>query len=245
VNLAPDDTYDGLIDARFRIGSRSEIVSILRELQAKHALVSASGGGDAQIVTTILSVDPENDELVFDWGGSQRVADKLMAASRVLFETSLDQVRVRFTSSQPTPVFYDGEAAFRIGVPAFVYRIQRRDSYRLKVPASLRALLEIENFAPQGAAATPMTLHDISESGARLGGSRKDRAVVPGERYEKCRLVLPESPPIAVGVEVIHVTAQSDGSMRFGVRFLGIPERDAAMIRRFIAKVERDRRMRT
>lgn len=245
MNLAPDDTYDGLIDARFRIGSRSEIVSILRELQAKHALVSASGGGDAQIVTTILSVDPENDDLVLDWGGSQKVADKLMAASRLLFETSLDQVRVRFTSAQPTPMFFEGEAAFRIALPMFVYRIQRRDSYRLKVPASLRALLEIENFAPQGAPATPMTLHDISETGARLGGSRKDRAVVPGERYERCRLVLPESPPISVGVEVIHVTAQSDGSMRFGVRFLGIPERDAATIRRFIAKVERDRRMRT
>ena len=47
------------------------------------------------------------------------------------------------------------------------------------------------------------------------------------------------------GVEVIHVTAQSDGSMRFGARFLNIPERDAGTIRRFIAKVERDRRMRT
>jgi c-di-GMP-binding flagellar brake protein YcgR len=245
VNLAPDDTYDGLIDARFRIGSRSEIVSILRELQAKHALVSASGGGDAQIVTTILSVDPESDEVVFDWGGSQKVADKLMAASRLLFETSLDQVRVRFNASQATPVFFEGEAAFRIPVPPFVFRIQRRDSYRLKVPASLRALVEIESFAPQASAPTPMTVVDISETGARLGGSRKDRAVVPGERYEKCRLLLPDSPPIVVGVEVVHVTAQSDGSMRFGVRFLGIPERDAGTIRRFIAKVERDRRMRT
>lgn len=243
MNLAPDGAHDGLTDARFRIGSRSEIVSILRELLAKHALVAASGGGDAQIITTILSISPEAGEIVFDWGGTERVADKLMAAARVHFETSLDQVRVRFASGPPTPAFFDGEAAFRVAIPEFVFRIQRRDSYRLKVPASLRALLEIEAFSSQEPAW--MTVHDLSETGARVSGLRKDRAVVAGERYERCRLVLPELTPITVGVEVVHVAAQGNGAPRCGVRFLAIPERDAATIRRFIARVERDRRTRT
>ncbi|MBE7521557.1 MAG: flagellar brake protein [Burkholderiales bacterium] len=245
MNLAPDDACDGLTDGRFRIGSRSEIASILRDLMAKHALVAASGGGDAQIVTTILSVEVDTGELVLDWGGTGRIADRLMAASRVLFETSLDQVRVRFASGPPAPTVFDGEAAFRVAIPEFVFRIQRRDSYRLKVPASLRATLVVEAFAQAGPASTSLVLHDISETGACVGASRTDPAAAAGARHERCRLLLPELPPISVGVEVIHVASRNDGAMRYGVRFLGIPERDAATIRRFIARVERDRRMRT
>ena len=73
-------------DERFDLTSRTEIVFGLKELIHRGELVTVSFNGGADLVlTTLLSVDRDDDTLVFDWGGSEPINQKLLKSERNIF----------------------------------------------------------------------------------------------------------------------------------------------------------------
>ena len=236
---------DMLGNERYRLAARAELVELLRELQARRSLVTATGADGSSFVTVVVGVNPEFEEVVFDWGGDIHATERVLRSPRIAFETTLDHVRVRFTAEHAQHVVVDDAPAFRVRIPTSIYRLQRRESYRLRVPQSTRAACEVPSFAPPGKSAAVLRLYDLSEGGVALAGLPKVCTVRPGDRLDRCRLLLPDQDPIVVDLEVVHVIAESGVASRLGARFVALPSLHAVAIRRFITRVERDLRART
>jgi c-di-GMP-binding flagellar brake protein YcgR len=240
-----ETAVDSLADERFRLASRAEIVVLLRELQARRPLVTATGANGASFVTVVVAVNPDFEEVVFDWGGDIHATERVLRSTRIVFETTLDHVRVRFVAEHAQHVVVDDTPAFRVRIPSSIYRLQRRESYRLRVPQSTRAVCEVPSLAPPGKSAPALRLHDLSEGGVALAGLPKGCTVRSGDRLDRCRLMLTDQDPIGVDLEVVHVVADSGVPSRLGARFVALPSQHAVAIRRFITRVERDLRART
>lgn len=239
-----DGVVDALADDRYRLWSRAEIVALLRDLMERRSLVTAGGDG-ASFVTAIIGVNPEFEELLLDWGGDHRVTERVLRSPRVAFETTLDHIRIRFVAEHGEAVTVGDAPAFRVRIPASVTRLQRRESYRLRMPLSVKATCEVPALAPAGKPAPALRLHDLSETGIAITGLPKGCAVRPGDRLDRCRLRLLDHDALLVDLEVVHVVVADGVPARFGARFVALSGYDAAAIRRFITRVERDLRSRT
>jgi c-di-GMP-binding flagellar brake protein YcgR len=225
-------------DERYRIRSRMEIVGVLRSIAAHREIVSVQYGSAQEfIVSAVLAVYPEVDQLVLDYGADEKAMQRLLQAERLRVITQLDHVRVLFESGPGVAVAYDGGAALCVRVPQSILRFQRRDTYRLKVPLGRPLMLEVPagDHMPKPAV---LRVRDISVDGVGLFDYSKDVRVAPGMVWADCRMRLPDLGTLVADVEVMHA---SDGDVpRCGCRFRKLPLPMSNLIQRYITRVERE-----
>ena len=225
-------------DDRFRIFARMEIVGLLRSLAAHREIVGVQyGGPDDFVVTAVLAVFPEVDQLVLDYGANERSMQRLLASSRLRFSSQLDHVRLLFQADGAAAVAYEGAAALAVRIPQWVMRLQRRNAYRLKVPLGRPLMCEVPagEHMPRTAA---LRVRDISVDGLGLGDYGKDVRVAAGMFWPGCKLRLPDLGVLTGDLEVMHAT---DGDVRrCGCRFRALPFAMSNLIQRYITRIERE-----
>jgi c-di-GMP-binding flagellar brake protein YcgR len=225
-------------DERFRMRSRMEIVGLLRSLATHHEIVTVQyGGADDYVVSAVLAVFPEADQVVLDYGANEKSMQRLLASSRLRFTTQLDHVRVLFQADAAVAVAFEGAPAVAVRVPEWVLRFQRRDTYRLKVALGRPLLCEVPagEHMPK---ATALHVRDISVDGIGLADYGKDVRVAAGMSWPGCRIRLPELGVLVAHVEVMHATEGE--SRRCGCRFRDLPLAMSSLIQRYITRVERE-----
>jgi flagellar brake protein len=224
-------------DDRFRIYSRMEIVGLLRAVAAHREIVSVQfGGGQDFVVSAVLAVNPEFEEVVLDYGADEAAMQRLLRAERLRISTQLDHVRMSFAADGAGAVSYEGGPAFRVRLPDSLLRFQRRDCYRLKVPLGRPLLCEV----PTTAAGAPLALkvRDISVAGIGFTDYPASFLVAIGQLLEGCRINLPELGALVADLEVMHATQGE--ARRCGCRFRNLPLPMANLIQRYITRVERE-----
>jgi c-di-GMP-binding flagellar brake protein YcgR len=226
-------------DDKFRIYSRMEIVNILQAVAADRELVSIGFGGSQDfILSAILAVNPDFEEVVLDYGADQAAMQKLLASNRLRFTTQLDHVRILFQTDLVAATSFEGSPAFRTPLPASLLRLQRRDAYRLKIPLSRPVMCDMP-AADTGAGRVRVRVRDISAGGVGLVDYPPSMRLVPGTVRKDCRIVLPELGTLTADLEVMHATADVE-SRRCGCRFVGLSQAMANLIQRYITKIERE-----
>jgi c-di-GMP-binding flagellar brake protein YcgR len=224
-------------DDRFRIFSRMEIVGLLRAVAAHRDIVTVQfGGGQDFVVSAVLAVNPEFEEVVLDYGADEAAMQRLLRAERLRISTQLDHVRMGFTADGAGAVSYEGGPAFRVRLPDTLLRFQRRDSYRLKIPLGRPLVCQVP--AARGGAALAVKVRDISVAGVGLIDYPARFLVAIGQVLEGCRINLPELGALVADLEVMHA-AQGE-SRRCGCRFRDLPLPMATLIQRYITRVERE-----
>jgi flagellar brake protein len=225
-------------DDRFRIHSRMEIVGLLRAVSAHREIVSVQfGGAQDFVVTAVLAVNPDFEEVVLDYGADQAAMQRLLRASRLRVMTQLNQVRIQFQADVASPVAFEGGAAFRVRLPDSVLRFQRRDAYRLKIPLGRPLVCDVPaaDTVPQ-----PLSIRvrDISVAGIGLIDYPKDFRPSVGMVWPGCCVRLPDLGPLVADLEVMHAT---DGEVRrCGCRFRNLPLSMTNLIQRYITRIERE-----
>jgi len=234
----PDGPVDQVgDDDRFRIHSRMEIVGLLRSVSAHRELVTVQfGGAQDFIVTAVLAVDHDAEEVVFDYGADESAMQRLLRAERLRVATQLDHVRISFNAGAAAAVSFEGGAAFRTGLPDSVLRLQRRDSYRLKIPLGRPLVCQV----PPAGDGAPLAIkvRDISVCGVGLTDYPTSFVVAAGQVLAGCRINLPELGSLVADLEVMH--AVGGEVRRCGCRFRNLPLAMANLIQRYITKVERE-----
>ncbi|WP_442595993.1 flagellar brake protein [Parapusillimonas sp. JC17] len=250
--------HDELDDERFQVSSRLEIRSILRAIERNKALLRMQiTGSTVGIVTTILQV--EDEAVVIDATRNESINRRLIAGDEeVKLETNLDRVLIRFFADKVSDCMYEDAPALRMAFPERLTRIQRREHYRIDIPASNPAkctipkesagqdtelTLDVRDISWDTKKDVTVELKDISAGGLSILSYATNLPHKKGTIYSNCRISLPDVGSITVDLEVVQSRAetQSNGKERvlIGCAFVD-PDRGAQQdIQRYINVLER------
>ncbi|MDD3529398.1 MAG: flagellar brake protein [Gallionellaceae bacterium] len=228
---------------RYKITRAAEIERILRDAMLRRALVTAYGENNRDyLVTALLAVDPDRNSLYLDAGADPAAVAALMGSTEVTFNTAPDHIRVVFTTPAPTMAELAGRHVLRAEMPGELLRFQRRNYYRLPTSVDRPARCSI---AIDGQAIDSIVL-DISIGGLGVLAGAAAARLREGGIYRGCRLTLPEAGEHAVDLRICmaYERAVRDGALmrRFGCQFIDLTDGVAADIRRYIVRLERERR---
>lgn len=230
----------------YEVGSRREIVALLRQIGEHHQLIRMLIRGEADVcVTTILAVDEDSNTIVLDRSIDQAQNLRIVSAPRVKCETTLDKIRILFGAVNLAPTTWRGEPALRADIPPTLIRLQRREYYRMPTPVSnpVRTLIPVP-FETGGGMGV-FALHDISVGGVALLDSKLQLGTTVGRVIEGCRIELPEIGPIATALEIRNsldlTLLNHKTTRRLGCQFVDISRGGLAAVQRYITKLERER----
>jgi c-di-GMP-binding flagellar brake protein YcgR len=230
-----------LADARYTLRSRLEILSLLYAVAERRAAVTIHfPGGAGFIVSSLLHVNPQFEELVFDVGADPDANSRLLGSSRMTLVMWLDGVKLQFPAQSAEPTSYQGLPALRIRVPAEMLRLQRREYFRARIP--LASPLHARLPLPEGEAKARVL--DISVGGVAIVMPEHAPLLPIGTLLRPCRMELPDYGELVAGLEIRNDMATAERAAkahRYGCRFMNLPRQAIAAIQRFIMKLERER----
>lgn len=233
-------------DGRYWVRNRTEIAQVLRGVMHGRELVTVYFGADNQfMLTTLLDIDPVRDRLCFDLGPDATLNQQLARAGQATLASVQDHVRIQFDTSRITLVRGDHQEWFETNFPAALFKLQRREYYRLVAPAAnpLRCLVPATQEAP-----LETRIIDISLGGVGIISYGADSGLRAGDVYPGCRIQIPDSGLIVAGLQIrsiFEVTLKNGlQTFRAGCQFTDITTQQQAVIQRYILQVERERRAR-
>ncbi len=224
------------------IDGADELVAWLRLLEQRAVAVKLAGQRGAGIATTISAVDAERGRLAFEAVAQPEALADLVAGDELSAFVSLDEAMLHFDVQAPTLVRGEGWFALEAALPACLYRLQRREAFRVRSLPSTTAA----EFRHPGWPEMRLVLRvlDLSAQG--------------------CALLLPDDvPPIAAGIEiggvclrldaltrletrlrVLHLTSIRPGAagVRLGCEIDGLLPDTAHALQRWVDRLQRRRR---
>jgi len=233
----------------YEVESRREIVALLRQISEKNQLIRLLVKGEADVcVTSLLAVDPDNGTIVLDRSVSQEQNARIVAASKVMCETSLDKIRILFRLQGLHETRFEGSIALAAEIPASLIRLQRREFYRMPTPVTnpVKATVPLPQALGGGSAVFPLS--DISCGGVALLDNKYQLGTTIGETIANCRIEIPDIGPVTTSLQIrnaLEMTLLNNKTTRrLGCQFVDISRGNMAAVQRYITKLERERNAR-
>jgi len=228
----------------FQVYSRVEILSLLRTIRDQRALVTIHfSRGEDFLVTNLLSVNPEFEELVLDAGADPAQNMRMFASQGLTAVAFIDKVKVQFSTHRAEKTVHEGHDAIRIRLPDSLLRLQRRDAYRVPTPVARPVKCSVAS--PKAASArVEMIVVDISSTGIGVVVDPEQLAAQPGLLLRDFRLDMGEAGSVEGTLEVRHVSEAGRGSTRrhrLGCTFVRMPGTMTTLVQRYVTALERER----
>jgi c-di-GMP-binding flagellar brake protein YcgR len=231
--------------ARYEIHSRLEIVSLLHSIALARVAVSVYFNQGAEfIVTNLLAVNPEFEELILDLGADEETNDRLLRAERMTVVAFLDHIRLQFQSQRVERTVHDRLPALRMRLPDVLMRLQRRNDYRIRTSLAKPITASFSDPA-RPERRLSLRILNLSCGGVALIAGAGEPELAPGAVLENCRIDLPEvgvlTTTLAVQDAGVHREGVRMNLRRYGCRFVNLPPGMPSAIQRYITKLERER----
>lgn len=231
-------------DEKFIIYSQSEIIQKLRMLEKSKCIITAYfDAGKQSILTAILDVLPGKKMVLLDYGPDETVNKALLADNKVVLKSQRDGVTAKFTVHDVKKARYQDQAVFACALPEDLLWVQRRDTYRVRVPMSINAFCLVHH---EDNKARQYRIHDISVGGLALEDPDMNEEFALGNSFDKCELILPGHGTGTVTLEIrSHFPASKDNKKqgrRIGCLYSDLRSDADAMIQRFIHSVDSQRK---
>ncbi len=235
--------------SKYLIDSRVGIVSVLFTLQKAGSLVTAYfSGGNNFVITTILAVRAETDELVLDFGADTGANQRALQAKRITFVTVHDRIKIQFYTGSLSKVNFDGRDAFSTPLPSALLRLQRREFFRIATPLVQPLKCLIGPQVPPLSVPAEASIVDLSCGGIGIIDSSDPSAIETDACFLGCRIPLPEIGMVTADLRVKSIfevnLKNGNRHKHIGCEFVAMPERERAKIQRYINNVERERKNR-
>ncbi|APV51420.1 hypothetical protein BWI17_18025 [Betaproteobacteria bacterium GR16-43] len=226
----------------FQIHSRRDVIAVLQSLRhGKSPITMHYDRGERFLVTRLLSVNPDFEELIFDASPDAEENARLARSTRVTAVSFDAHVKVQFEAEHAEGIVFDNLPAFRVRVPGVLLRLQRREAYRIATPVVKPLKCRIPLSEGETVEAT---LVDISVGGLACFVRAPQLEAEVGTRYPDCVMELPDEGPLTTTLEVRHVTEERQGTTtmrRLRCKFVSLAGTDATRVQRYIHKLERSR----
>ena len=230
---------------KFRVDSVIEVTYILRSMMKANALTTLTfGNSDGFILTNIIDIDLKHREVIFDYGTSQASNRCALKADKFNVFTLLNRVEIQFVCSDIEKIKFEGKSAFRARIPESLLRLQKREHYRIDLPAN--KLLKCMIPLPAGDYAEVL-LQNISRGGLAVLDPNHKVDFESGAHYRGCLLDLPGIGAIKLNLQVRSVSeiTRRGGAkcMRAGLQFDDDTEEKAlSMIQRYVLQLQMERK---
>jgi c-di-GMP-binding flagellar brake protein YcgR len=219
------------------------VTSVLRSVATTRSRAAAYlGQGPAFMHTTLLAVENEPPMVVFERGADAALNQQMLGVAAVTLVTSDRGVPVQFTLATPVLADFEGVQAFRAPLPTRLLRLQRRSAYRLP-GEPVHALLKCELARGDlDGRILKAPVIDVSCGGLSLGIPAVEPELLAGSQHA-CTLDIAALGRIETTIEVhesFDTTLPGDiEAKRYGVEFLNLEAKQAAIIQRYILEQER------
>lgn len=237
--------------SRYFLYSRAEVLSVLRTLIQKGALITVHfDHGKSFLLTSMLTFTEEGDGFILDIGANREMNQKALLADKLFLTAVVDKVKIQFSIDGLSAAEHQGRPAMRGTLPDAVLRLQRREFFRLSTPIANPVIVSAVIRLPDGSAENvDLPLFDISGGGVGLMVSEEIAAKLEkGDILTECRIQLPEEGLVVANLAVrnkFEVTTRSGAQfVRTGCEFVDIQPSRLNRVRRYITRVERERKAR-
>lgn len=226
----------------FRVISHKEINSILEDTATNNSRV-ALYYNDAHdfILTTILGIDDKG--LWLEQSQNNIENEQIVHSNKLVFVSSHLQIKVQFAIKKVSSVAYQGYPAFYMPSPASIYRLQRREFYRLMVPptAPLQCVIAAGKFTSK--LSGEFNIVDISCGGIGITCLEMNTELVLGKLYPNCQINLPDIGMIKGTIEVktlVSISTLSGNTLkRAGCEFKNLDARSIVLLQRYVMNMQR------
>ena len=241
----PDDNKRTPLDTveeqeRYLIHSRTERVRVLGDLAKKPDILTAYfNHGREYLLTAIIGVLPDRDLVVLDYGANEKVNERALDNGRLVCVTKHKNISIKFTCEGLKRARYQGDTVFAAPIPESVFRLQRREFFRVSVPIASPLFCRIPRYdaEPLELPVVYISCRGTGPLAPASGAAPEIRELLPG-----CLIELPEFGSLAVDLEVRNVRPHRlrDGEVaqRIGCSFVGLTMDRNALIQRYIHKVQ-------
>ncbi len=238
-------------NSRYLLRGKADILYNLRSLMQKRAMLSAFIDASADsFLTAIVAISDDERYLVLDAASDPAINRRVEESEQLICVAQLDKIKIQFAAHQIERVTHEGHDAFRTPVPDVLLRLQRREYYRLTAanPHTLSCLIPVTVDGQKKIISVEAAVVDISGGGLAVLVPPGEVAFEPEMEFADCRLMLPETGPIATSLRVRNLfrITNRDGSimLRAGCEFVDLTASMASTIQRYILKAERERNAR-
>jgi len=179
----------------FAVSQPSEVLALLGQLKEQNVYVHLSAPGGGSYTTTLWTVDTQQRRLSLAADAAQPAVRTLIDAGEATAVAYLENIKLQFDLQHLVLVHGASASALQAELPRVLYRFQRRESFRVRTPAS---------------AAPTATLRHPSIPDMQLALRVLDVSV------GGCALALPpDVPSMAAGIRLADVHIELDAETRF------------------------------
>lgn len=231
-------------DDQYRLTREREILFVLRGIAAKKSRIALYYNDTNDfILTTLLAADSTGIWLEQSNNGAQN--RQIVSSEKLIVVGSHGQVKIQFTAEKPSETVYQDCASFHLPLPSHLYRLQRREYFRLIAPVEHPLHCIIKPNRPPATLPRAVTIMDISGGGVGLTCAENDTELVPGLTYPNCEIELPEEGRITGSIEVknLVVLTDADGNAikRAGCQFHDLESSDTIKLQRYVNNMQRNK----
>lgn len=178
----------------YRLSAPLEVRALLAEAVRQQALVRLyPDGEDAALNACWQALD--EDHLSLQLRDHPTSLAALLAAPRVVADSTVSKIKVQFALLAPTIHHHGEQLWLQAPLPDSVLRLQRRDHYRLKLgrAGSLHCQLELWLSDARGhrhRVQVQVQVQDLSSGGVGFVMDASQPELAPGTRLDDCQLML-------------------------------------------------------
>src|SRR6476620_7196027 len=111
---------------KYAIHSQTAILSILRAMMQSNCLMTCHiSPNDVSILTSIIDIDPQNGEMILDYGPDEAINKQALDADELDVVAYLEKVRIEFICDGVEKIEYEERDAFLASIPETLLRFQR------------------------------------------------------------------------------------------------------------------------
>lgn len=230
---------------RYMVYGRTEILLLLRRLAERRAAVTAYfARTQGSAVVELLAVDGGSDTVILDVPGDPHAHRAMLAADGLLFVAFIDQVKVQFRARSARAITHDDAPALAVALPEALMRLQRRDFYRIRIPATDSTTCTVPYAGEHARLGDPvyfakLRVFDISLSGMSLVVQQERQLPSVGKQLDHCMLDLPSVGRFEVSLQVRRITPmlRQLPARLVGCRFAILPPQGRQWIQRYIHRL--------
>ena len=227
----------------FFVYSRIDILANLRvliDLQVR-ATIYFDRDNDF-IITRILSMNPEFEELIFDMATDHQMNGKLVASTELTVVAFVDHIKVQFSLNRAEVTQWQGSLAFRARTPRSILRLQRRTAFRASTQIANSPYVLLPATLDKNG--TVDTIHrrvvDISATGLAFVAPVGHPVLTVGMKLQQCYLQMATDVAFDIDVEIRHISVYKDGfgrdMWRAGCNLLRMSGEAEMAIQRYVNK---------
>jgi c-di-GMP-binding flagellar brake protein YcgR len=236
-----DDTA-GFAD--FRVDSRREQVSLLRQLRDGNAPVSLSTAEGISMTVTLWALDEQRERLNFSADDGHPQLQRLVEGDEAVAVAYLDSVKLQFDLRGLLLVRGPRSCALQAELPELLYRFQRRQAFRVRT---------IERTSPKARLRHPsmpemmlsLRVLDVSIGGCALFLPHDVPPLQPGTRLSEVQIELDADTRFPAQLTLQHVTSilPNERGVRMGCEWAPLGGAAERALQRYIEQTQKQRRL--